>query len=69
MQRKRHSRIPRSNKKWMHFLKHKKLVDGRDIRRQLRLDAEHFFNVSDGNDECAEENSERNSEGFDSDDE
>ncbi len=53
----------------MHFLKHKKLVDGRDIRRQLRLDAEHFFNVSDGNDECGEENSEHNTEGFDSDDE
>jgi hypothetical protein len=35
----------------MHFLKHKNLVDGRDIRRQLRLDAEHFFNVSDENGE------------------
>ena len=22
-------------------------MDGRDIRRQLRLDAEHYFNVSD----------------------
>ena len=51
MQRKRHSRIPRSNKKWMHFLKHKKLVNARDIRHQLRLDAEHFFNVSDENGE------------------
>ena len=69
MQRKRHSRIPRSNKKWIHFLKHKKLVDGRDIRRQLRLDAEHFFNLSDENDECGEGNSEHNTEGFDSDDE
>ena len=57
MQRKRHSRIPRSNKKWMHFLKHKKLVDGRDIRRQLRLDAEHFFNVSGEN---AEESDDKN---------
>lgn len=53
----------------MHFLKHKKLVDGRDIRRQLRLDAEHFFNVSDENDECGEGNSEHNTEGFNSDDE
>lgn len=26
-------------------------MNGRDIRRQLRLDAEHFFNVSDENGE------------------
>ena len=55
MRRRPHNRIPKSNKKWMRFLKEMKLMNSRDARRQLRLDAEHFFNASDEAGECSDD--------------
>ena len=39
----------------MRFLKEMKLMNSRDVRRQLRLDAEHFFNASDEAGECSDD--------------